>query len=119
MNDLGYLWIDQNKHLHRGLQMIQTAVAAEPENIAYRDSLGWAYYRLGNFKQAVQELEKAASDPEPDSVILDHLGDAYFKAKNIEKARNTWQRALDALEDDAKESTRNKIQKKLESHKSS
>ena len=117
MNDLGYLWVDQNKHLQRGLQMIQTAVAAEPENIAYRDSLGWAYYRLGDFPQAVKELEKAAADPEPDSVILDHLGDAYFKAKSIEKARKTWQRALDALEKDAKESTRNKIQEKLNSQK--
>jgi len=117
MNDLGYLWIDQNKHLHRGLLMIQTAVTAEPENIAYRDSLGWAHYRLGNYQQAVKELEKAAGDPEPDSVILDHLGDAYLKTKSPEKARKTWQRALDALEEDAKESTRNKIQEKLNPQK--
>jgi len=115
MNDLGYLWVDQNKHLQRGLQMIQTAVAAEPDNIAYRDSLGWAYYRLGDFQQAVKELEKAAADPEPDSVILDHLGDAYFKMKSVEKARQTWQRALDSLQDDAKESTRKRIQEKLNS----
>jgi hypothetical protein len=43
-NDLGFLWADANKHLDRALKMIVTAVAAEPENRAYRDSLGWVYY---------------------------------------------------------------------------
>ena len=115
LNDLGYLWADQNKHLDRALEMIQTAVTAEPENVAYRDSLGWAYYRLGNYQQAVQELEKAANDPNPDSVILDHLGDAYLKVGKIKEARETWQRAIKALDENAKESTRNKIQEKLKS----
>ena len=113
LNDLGYLWADQNKHLDRAKEMIQTAVDAEPENAAYRDSLGWVHYRLGNYQQAVEELEKAANDPDPDSVILDHLGDAYFKTKSIEKARKTWQHAIKALDESAKDSTRNKIQEKL------
>ena len=95
--------------------MIQTAVNAEPDNIAYRDSLGWAYYRLGDYPRAVKELEKAAADPEPDSVILEHLGDSYFKIKNIKKARATWQRALDALDETAKDSDRKKLQDKLNS----
>ncbi|MCP3694880.1 MAG: tetratricopeptide repeat protein [Planctomycetaceae bacterium] len=115
LNDLGYLWADQNKHLHRAVEMIQTAVNAEPDNIAYRDSLGWAYYRLGDYPRAVKELEKAAADPEPDSVILEHLGDSYFKIKNIKKARATWQRALDALDETAKDSDRKKLQDKLNS----
>jgi tetratricopeptide (TPR) repeat protein len=58
-NDLGYLWADEGKHLQRSLAMIQRAVAAEPDNMAYRDSLGWIYYRLGRFPDAVTELEKA------------------------------------------------------------
>jgi len=115
LNDLGYLWADQNKHLHRAVQMIQTAVNAEPDNIAYRDSLGWAYYRLGDYPRAVKELEKAAADPEPDSVILEHLGDSYFKIKKIKKARATWQRALEALDESAKDSERKKLQDKLKS----
>lgn len=115
LNDLGYLWADQNKHLHRAVQMIQTAVNAEPDNIAYRDSLGWAYYRLGDYPRAVKELEKAAADPEPDSVILEHLGDSYFKIQDIKKARDTWQRALDSLDETAKDSDRKKLQDKLKS----
>ncbi len=92
-NDLGYLWADQNKHLARSLLMVKRAVAAEPNNAAYRDSLGWVYYRLGQFQQAAVELEKAVAQT-ADGVILDHLGDAYLKLEHLEKAQATWERAL-------------------------
>ncbi len=41
LNDLGYLWADENKNLARSLRMIRKAVEGEPDNGAYRDSLGW------------------------------------------------------------------------------
>ncbi len=47
LNDLGYLWADQNKELQRAKRMIEKAVNAEPDNVAYRDSLGWVLFRLG------------------------------------------------------------------------
>ncbi len=93
LNDLGYLWVDQEKHLERATRMIQRAVAAEPENIAYRDSLGWAYYRLGRFTEAVQELTRAAAGDEPDGVILDHLGDAQLGNRQRRQAVATWRKA--------------------------
>lgn len=93
-NDLGYLWADRNKHLHRALRMIQHAVDAEPENAAYRDSLGWVLYRLGRYEEAVAELRKAAAD-DPDSVVLDHLGDALLKAGRAEEAVEPWRRAAE------------------------
>jgi tetratricopeptide (TPR) repeat protein len=95
-NDLGYLWADQNKHLQRALKMIQVAVAAEPDNAAYRDSLGWVYYRLGRAQEAVQELEKAAAK-EADPTLLDHLGEAHWKAAQADKARAAWRRAAEAF----------------------
>jgi len=102
-NDLGYLWADEGKHLNRSLAMITLAVDAEPENVAYRDSLGWIYYRLGRFDEAVAELEKAVrlqaeTDDEPDATILDHLGDAYLGANQPDKARDSWQRAVAAFD---------------------
>ena len=74
LNDLGYLWVDQNKHLHRSLKMVEIASAAEPDNIAYRDSLGWAYYRLGRFEEAVRELKKAAEGEEGDEQADEQAG---------------------------------------------
>jgi tetratricopeptide (TPR) repeat protein len=113
-NDLGYLWADQGKHLNRALAMIQKAVAAEPDNEAYLDSLGWAYYRLGRFAEAVEPLEKAAAGEEPDGVILDHLADAYAGAGQIEKAQATWKRAVAAFEKEEDQEKAKAVREKLE-----
>lgn len=97
MNDLGYLWVDENKHLDRAERMIRKAVEADPENAAYRDSLGWALYRLGRYQEAVGELEKAAAG-DADPVIFEHLGDAYRKLKQADKAREAWRRAVEGFQ---------------------
>jgi tetratricopeptide (TPR) repeat protein len=113
-NDLGFLWADQGKHLHRALAMVQKAVAAEPENTAYRDSLGWALFRLGRCQEAVVELEKAAADKKPDAVIFDHLGDARRAVGQNDRAAAAWRKAAELYrkdKDDAKlKETEAKIQ---------
>jgi tetratricopeptide (TPR) repeat protein len=117
LNDLGYLWCDQDKHLKRSLAMVQRAVAEEPENMAYRDSLGWALFKLGRYDEAVKELEKAAAMETPDGVIFDHLADAYHKAGDTAKAREFWQKALDELKERDEDRSK-KIQAKLEGESS-
>lgn len=98
-NDLGYLWADADKRLGQALEMAQRAVAAEPENAAYRDTLGWALYRLGRYGEAAAELDRAAALlKRPDGVVLDHLGDARLALGNVESARSAWQQAAEALE---------------------
>jgi tetratricopeptide (TPR) repeat protein len=92
-NDLGYLWVDQRRHLERALNMIELAVKAEPDNPAYRDSLGWAHYQLGRYPQAVEQLEVACEREPNDGVLLDHLGDAYWKNGQQDQARAAWTRA--------------------------
>jgi tetratricopeptide (TPR) repeat protein len=104
LNDLGYLWCDQGKHLQRSLEMLQKAVQAEPDNVAYRDSLGWALYRVGRYTEALVELQKAAGADKVDGVILDHVGDAYLKVDQLPRAIEAWQKAAAAFErqDDTK-----------------
>ncbi len=98
-NDLGYLWADQNKRLHRASRMIRNALASEPANAAYLDSLGWVLYRQGEYDAAATELEKAVkSDDSPDGTILDHLGDAYLKANQTAKARDAFERAVKSFD---------------------
>ncbi|MFV1966372.1 MAG: tetratricopeptide repeat protein [Pirellulaceae bacterium] len=96
-NDLGYLWADQSRHLERALGMVERAVQAEPDNVAYRDSLGWALFRLGQYQKAVRELEQASTEDAPDGVILDHLGDAYWMIKDRDKALSAWRRATEVF----------------------
>ena len=113
LNDLGYLWADRNEHLLRAEQMTRTAVVAEPDNSAYRDSLGWACYRLGKFEEARAELEKARELNETDGVIYDHLGDTYFKLGDKQQARKMWQRALEYMTAPRHQQQREEVEKKL------
>lgn len=114
-NDLGFILVDQDKSLERATEMIRFAVAAEPNNAAYRDSLGWALYRAGKFEEAVVELRKAASEETPDPIILDHLGDALRAIGDEELARQTWRKALSLLQGAAAMSElEKKIKQKLE-----
>lgn len=112
-NDLGFLWADENEHLARALKMISLAVAAEPDNLAFRDSLGWVYYRLGRYREAAAELEKAVDKKQPDGTVLDHLGEAYLKAGKTEKARAAWRRAIAAYEKDKEPEKAEKVDLKL------
>lgn len=96
LNDLGYLWADRGEHLQRAYRMIRQALDAQPDNGAYRDSLGWVLFRLGRPDEAIVELE-AAVKIEPDPVVLDHLGDVYLELGRADQARDAWRRALESF----------------------
>ncbi len=113
-NDLGYLWADQGVHLQRALKMIRHALAVEPGIAAYQDSLGWVYYRLGRYQEAVAELEKAAAK-EPAGDVFDHLGDAQFKADHPDKAADAWRRAARAYRKDKEAQKAEEMEKKIKS----
>ena len=75
--------------------MIERAVAIEPDNPAYVDSLGWAHYQLGNYDRARDSLEYAARLLPEDATILEHLGDLYVALEFPDKARELYRRAAD------------------------
>lgn len=94
LNFLGYSWIDRNERLPEALAMVEKAVAARPQSGAMMDSLGWAYFRLGDYKTAIEKLEAAVELEPGDPDINGHLGDAYWKAGRTIEARFQWQRVL-------------------------
>ncbi|MEX3007907.1 tetratricopeptide repeat protein [Hoeflea sp. TYP-13] len=94
MNYLGYSWIDMNIHLDEGMDLIREAVRLRPNDGYIVDSLGWAYYRLGDYENAVAELERAVEIRPGDPTINDHLGDAYWRAGRKIEARYQWERSL-------------------------
>ncbi len=94
LNYLGYSWVDQGINLDRALEMIQRAVDLRANDGYIIDSLGWAYYRMGNFEDAVVHLERASELRPEDPTINDHLGDAYWHVGRRLEARFQWQRAL-------------------------
>jgi tetratricopeptide (TPR) repeat protein len=119
-NDLGYLWADENLHLKRAQRMIQLAVADEPDNAAYRDSLGWALFRLGRHAEALAELQKAidlekADGKELDATVLDHLGDVYAKLGRTAEARSAWKQSIEAFQRDKEADKIKAVEQKLNS----
>ena len=95
LNYLGYSWIDQGINLDEGMKMIKRAVEQRPDDGYIVDSLGWAYYRIGNYEDAVKHLERAIDLKPEDPTINDHLGDAYWRIGRTLEARFQWAHARD------------------------
>jgi tetratricopeptide (TPR) repeat protein len=95
LNYLGYSWIDQGVNLDEGMKMIKRAVEQRPDDGYIVDSLGWAYYRIGNFEDAVKHLERAIELKPEDPTINDHLGDAYWRVGRTLEAKFQWVHARD------------------------
>lgn len=95
LNYLGYSWVDQGVNLDEGMRMIRRAVEQRPDDGYIVDSLGWAYYRLGNYENAVRHLEHAVELRPEDPTINDHLGDAYWRVGRRLEARFQWSHARD------------------------
>jgi tetratricopeptide (TPR) repeat protein len=94
LNYLGYSWVDQGSNLKQAMDYIRKAVKLKPDDGYYVDSLGWAYYRLGNLPAAVENLERAVELKPDDPIINDHLGDAYWKVGRTLEAKYQWQQSL-------------------------
>jgi len=99
LNYLGYSWIDQGINLDEGMEMIKKAVQQRPDDGYIVDSLGWAYYRLGNYEEAAKQLERAIELKPEDPTINDHLGDAYWRVNRVLEARFQWAHARDLKPD--------------------
>jgi tetratricopeptide (TPR) repeat protein len=110
LNYLGYSWIDQGINLDEGMAMIKKAVQQRPDDGYIVDSLGWAYYRVGNYEEATKQLERAIELKPEDPTINDHLGDAYWRVGRVLEARFQWAHARD-LKPDAEDLP--KIEEKL------
>jgi len=112
LNYLGYSWVDQGINLDDGMRMIKRAVEQRADDGYIVDSLGWAYYRLGNYEEAVKHLDRAVELKPEDPTINDHLGDAYWRVGRMLEARFQWSHARD-LKPEPEELT--KIEEKLKS----
>jgi tetratricopeptide (TPR) repeat protein len=99
LNYLGYSWIDQGTNLDEGMAMIKKAVQQKQDDGYIVDSLGWAYYKLGEYDEAVKQLERAIELKPEDPTINDHLGDAYWHVGRTLEARFQWAHARDLKPD--------------------
>ncbi len=95
LNYLGYLWVDEGRNLTEAYRLLKQAHLLAPNNGAITDSIGWAYYRKGDYETAQHYLEMAAQQEPGMPEILSHLADTYFKLGQQDEALKLWRRALD------------------------
>ena len=94
LNYLGYMNADRGVKLEESLNYIKQALSFEPNNPAYLDSLGWAYFKLGKYDMAEENLNKAAAHMGSDPTVQEHLGDLYQKTGRLKLAAAHWDRAV-------------------------
>jgi tetratricopeptide (TPR) repeat protein len=121
LNYLGYMLADRGVRLEEALGLIKRAVQEEPQNYAYLDSLGWAYFKLGNYDMAEETLRKAMDHNSNDPTVHDHMGEVYAKTGRLKLAAVQWERALEewnrSLPADVETNDVARVQKQLESTK--
>ena len=119
LNNLGFMLADKTTRYTDALKYIRKAVDLEPMNGAYLDSLGWVYYKLGDYEPAEEYLRKAVERTATDPTVHDHLGDLYEKTGRIRLAASQWEISLaefqKAAAADVDPAEVARVQKKLES----
>jgi tetratricopeptide (TPR) repeat protein len=94
LNYLGYSWVDRGINLDDAVKMLEKARSLRPNDGYIADSVGWAYYKLGRYKEAAEILEEAVQLAPGASEVNDHLGDAYWRVGRKLDARFEWRHAL-------------------------
>jgi tetratricopeptide (TPR) repeat protein len=121
LNYLGYMLADRGIKLDEALQLIKKALELDPSNGAYLDSVGWAYFRLGKYDQAEENLVKASQRMSSDPTVQDHLGDLYQKTGRLKQAVTHWERALNewnrTVAAEVEQTDVARVQKKLDAAK--
>jgi pentatricopeptide repeat protein len=112
LNYIGYMLADRGVRLEEAVEYVEKALALEPNNGAYLDSLGWAFFKLNDLPQAEKYLLKAVSIVKNDPTIHEHLGDLYYKTGDYDKAQEFWTKSVsNGTEPDEIEKVREKIEK--------
>jgi tetratricopeptide (TPR) repeat protein len=111
LNHLGYLLAVQGDRLDEAITLVQRALEQEPNNGAYLDSLGWAYFRRGDLNEAQKYLSAAAEQMPGNAEIQDHLGDLHARRGRLENAIEAWERALKG---DGADANRAAIERKVQ-----
>jgi len=112
LNYIGYMLADRGVRLDEAVRYVQEALAIDPKNGAYLDSLGWAFFKLNDLEKAEQYLLEADKIVKNDATIDEHLGDLYFRTGDLEKAQEFWKSSVSiGTEPDEIEKVRQKLEK--------
>ncbi len=109
MNNYAYSLSVREVNLERAKELALKAIEMDAENPAYLDTVGWVYFKLGDYDRARRFIRASVDTGANDAEVLEHLGDVYEKLDNLQEAKKWWKQALEA------DSTRVHLQEKINS----
>ena len=95
MNNYAYNLSVKGEDLDRALELSEQAVAFQPENAAYLDTIGWVYFKRGEYDQARKYIQRSVDTGEAGPEVYEHLGDVFEALGNMENAVRWWNKALE------------------------
>jgi pentatricopeptide repeat protein len=111
LNYIGYMLADRGVRLEEAVRYVKEALAIDPRNGAYLDSLGWAFFKLNDLGNAEKYLLEADKLTRNDSTIDEHLGDFYLKTGDLQKAEDFYKKSVSlGIEPDEIEKVRHKLE---------
>lgn len=95
-NYLAYMWAERGERLDEALAQIRKALEAEPDNPAFRDTLGWIHFMKGDAEKALVETQRALKneDAVDDPTINEHMGDILARLGRKNEAAACWRKAF-------------------------
>ncbi len=107
MNNYAYNLSVRGENLERAKELALKAIEVAPENAAYLDTVGWVYFKLGDYDRARRFIKAAIDTGSASAEVMEHLGDVYEQLNNFEEAQKWWKQAFE------KDSTRTHLQEKI------
>ncbi|MEQ9263696.1 MAG: tetratricopeptide repeat protein [Balneolaceae bacterium] len=107
MNNYSYNLSVREVELERAKELALKAIDLDSENAAYLDTVGWVYFKLGDYDRARRFIKASIDTGSASAEVLEHLGDVYEKLGNMDEAKKWWKQALE------KDTTRTHLQEKI------
>ena len=111
LNYLAYSWLERGHRIEEAIEMLEKAYDQESNDPYIIDSIGWAYYLVGDYVKAEEFLKKAVQLMPDDPIVNDHYGDILWKLERRIQARYFWSMVLKM--DDTEKDLLDKIKNKL------
>ena len=111
LNYLAYSWLEREYKIDTALEMLENAYASKSNDPYIIDSIGWAYFLVGQYEKAENFLKRAVELMPEDPIVNDHYGDILWKLNRKIQARYFWQYVLklEETEDEMKKNIKEKL----------
>ena len=111
LNYLAYSWLERNYKIETAIEMLETAYKKKTNDPYIIDSIGWAYYLVGDYIKAEKLMKRALELLPDDPIVNDHYGDILWSLNKKMQAQYYWKSVLNF--EDTDESMKKKINIKL------